>query len=276
MEVPEKKNILPLILSMIDNLPPMPENIVKLRKICADSNSSFKDLVPIIEKDPGFCADILHIANSAFYGIKHKVESVREAVRYIGFNSVVDFVSISFSNTIVRGHFSGIGNLDEYFTHSNNVAIATKYLAQVAGKTPEDQEFYSIAGLLHDIGRLVILTVSDHDVRSLIDDMSDHHLELIQREYDIFGIDHCLIGKQICEKWHFSEELQMAVLRHHTPLKEPFAETAAFILLAHFIAMRDFPINQVLSLYPPEITALLRLRADNIIKARQLFLGNPE
>ncbi|MBN2163050.1 MAG: HDOD domain-containing protein [Pontiellaceae bacterium] len=272
MEQSDKDRILQKILSLIESLPPIPENIQRMRAVCANPNSSFRDLVPIIEKDPCLCADILHMANSAYFGLTHKVESVREAVRYIGFNSVVDFITVSFSNKAVRAQFSSIRNLEEYFAHSNNVAKATRCLAKAAGKRSEVQEFYTIAGLLHDIGRLVILMVSDAKERLFLDDMSDDSPELTAEEHDLFGVDHCLVGKRICEKWNFSAELQTAILRHHSPIKDPFCDTAAFILLAHFVSMEDFPLAQVTAFYPAGINARLGLSPEMIVEARNLFL----
>ena len=271
MNVPDKKLVLQQVLSAIENLPPMPENIVKMRKVCANPDASFVDLVPIIESDPGFCADILHIANSAYYGLRHTVESVREAVRYMGFNSVVDYLAVSFSKKVVRSEFSSIKNLEEYFVHSNSIALATKCLAKAAGRSAEVQEFYTIAGLLHDVGRLVILMVSDPQIQSYIGDLSESKPELSQEEYNLLGVDHCFIGKQICEKWQFSEELQTAILRHHTPIKEPFCKTAAFIMLAHFIAMEDFPISRVVDFYPPETSEKMGIDADMVNRARSLY-----
>ena len=270
-ELKSQESLLERILTLIESLPPMPENILEMRRICANPNASFVDLVPIIEKDPGLCADVLRVANSAYFGVSHTVESVREAVRYIGFNSVVDFISVSFSKKALNDQFSAIRNLEEYFEHSNSVSHATRCLAIAAGKKPEIQEFYAIAGLLHDVGRLVILMVSDAQVRSFSDDMASYNQELLKDEYDVFGINHCLVGKQICEKWKFSKELQTAILMHHSPTKEPRSETAAFIMLAHFIAMDDFPISQVISFYPPEMMARLNLGADRIRKARELY-----
>lgn len=271
MIAPDKDAMLQKVLSAIENLPPMPENIVKMRKICANPNSSFSDIVPIIEKDPGFCADILHMANSAYYGIPHTVESVHEAVRYIGFRHVIDFISVSFSKKAIKSQFSGIQNLNDYFAHSNSVALATKCLAKTSGKPSDVQEFYTIAGLLHDIGRLIILIASDPQFRSFIDDMAGCDLDQTEKEMNFFGIDHCQVGKKICEKWRFSDALQTAILRHHTPHIEPLCETGAFILLAHFLAMRNFPIEQVTSFYPDEINNRLGLNAAIITQAREMF-----
>ena len=267
----EKEDHIEEILELIDEIPPMPENIVKLRQICANSNSSFKDIMPILEKDPGFCADILHMANSAYYAVNHRVESVNEAVRYIGFNSVVDLVSISFSNNIVKKYFSGIKNLNQYFTHSNQIALATKMLAKAAQKNTEEQDFYATTGLLHDIGRLIIMMVSDSEIRDLIGHSWQEHPDLITKETTIFGINHCVVGKRICEKWHFSQAMQDAILHHHAPLKHGLHKEATFILLAHFISMENMTCEQIFQLFPENVFEKLGLSLESLRKAKNLY-----
>lgn len=269
--VKSKEEFLQEILSLIDSFPQLPDNIIKLKQICANQNSSFRDIVPIIEKDAGMCADILHMANSAYFAVSHEVESISEAVRYIGFNAISDFVTIAFSHRIINGEFKNVKNLDKYFKHSEEVAAATKCLARSAEKPAEYIEFFTIAGLLHDIGRLIILLVSDAKMRTFLGNSWDHKSDTDAIEKIIFGINHCEIGRMICEKWNFSQQLQRAVLNHHAPLKGEYSEEAAFILLAHFITMDDFPTEQIAKIYPRELLDQLNLSREKIYMARAMY-----
>ena len=149
------------MLTIVDRLPPLPDNIIRLRRTCNDPNASFDDLTAIIERDPGLAADVLHISNSAYFSVGHQVESIPEAVKYIGFRGVGDYVAVTFSKRIVKEFFKDIPNLVEYFNHSDEISRATTLLARCAGKNRAVQNFYTVAGLLHDIGRLVIYLVSD-------------------------------------------------------------------------------------------------------------------
>lgn len=261
------------ILSIINRLPPMPENIIRLRQVCADPNASYKDIVPIIEKDPAFCTDILRMANSAYFGLSHTVESISEAIRYIGFNSVAEFVAISFSNKVLKSEFAKVKELDDYFKHSKEIATATKFLAKCAGKSAREQEFFTIAGLLHDIGRLVILLVSDKEAHKLLSHNWNHQFDRAEKEEDIFGTNHCEIGQEICSKWEFSDQLQEAVLRHHAPLKGELNQEAAYILLAHFISMRDFPAQSIINLYPIDVLEEIGLSYEKILDAQAMYDG---
>ena len=268
-----KEDTIDRVLGMVNKLPPMPDNVVKLRKVCADPNVRFKDFVPLIEQDPGLCADILHMSNSAHFGVGHPVETISEAVRFFGMDHLVDFVSISFSEKVVRKYFSGIRDLNEYFRHSRTVSLAAKILAKKAGKSAVEQEFYAVAGLLHDIGRLILIIVGDDESAELIGNNWEYIEDLVHKEQELLGIDHCNVGNKICGKWQFSEKLQEAVLRHHTPiLTDDFNEEAAFVLLAHFVSMTDFPIDMLLTVYPEDIIEKMGLSIDRITAARSDYI----
>lgn len=257
------------VIELINQLPPIPDNIVKLRRLCSDPNVRFKDFIPIIEKDPGLCADVLHMSNSVYFGVGHKVESVGEAVRYFGMGHLVDYLSISFSNKIIRKEFSEIKDLNEYFKHSKIISTSTKILSQIAGKSIIDQEFFSIAGLLHDIGRLIILLVADKEAASIIGTDWMFIEDQIKKEEMLLGLDHTIVGEKICEKWEFSHYLQEAIRRHHVPLDGIFYEQAAFILIAHFVSMKDFPIEMVYSILPEKIMNYMKLTKDKLQEARK-------
>ena len=139
------------IVSLIDHLPPMPNNIIRLRKAAADPNVNFNQLVPILKEDPGLCADILHIANSAFYGVHHTVDTIDEAVRYFGVEHLIEFVSVSFSEKTVKKFFHHVKNLNDYFDHSRQISTAAYLLAKHAKKSVHEQNQFAIAGLLHDL-----------------------------------------------------------------------------------------------------------------------------
>ncbi len=262
------------VIGLINQLPPMPDNITKLRRLCADPNVRFKDFVPLIEGDPGLCADILHMANSAYFGVGHSVESISEAVRYFGMTHLVDFISISFSDKVIKHNFSDIENLNEYFKHSRIVSLATKIVAKVAGKSTTEQEFFSIAGLLHDIGRLIVIVAAGKDRLEVKATDWMFIEDQVKKEELLLGMDHTIVGEKICEKWDFSSTLQKAVRRHHVPFDDTFYEEAAFIFIAHFTAMSDFPIDMVYTALPENIMLELNLTKDKLVEARCMIEEN--
>ena len=267
------------IISVIAGLPPMPEKHPQNPSRLFQFNILFSGPRSHHRKKTPACVPISCTWPTRLISVfRMKWKTVSEAVRYIGFNGVADFVAIFFfPQSSAFAILENQKTSTPIFAHSNDVARAVRCLTKAAGKSPMLQEFYAVAGLLHDIGRLVILLVNNTAIRTFSDDMSHYNQELTRDEINTFGVDHCVVGKQICEKWQFSPELQTAILRHHSPIKEPFCEPAAFIMLGHFLSMSDFPIQQVTSFYPPDINARLGLDEATITRARELYsnTGNP-
>jgi len=266
-----KKNKTDEIIELVDTLPPMPNNILLLRKAIADPNVNFSMLAPIIKEDSGLCADILRMANSAYYGVHHRVETIDEAIRYIGINHLIDFVSISFSEKAIKKSFPKIKELDDYFVHARQISLASMILLKAAKRSPKEQNVASIAGLLHDIGRLIIMIVGDASLAELLGHTYETFSHVVQDEQELLGIDHCEIGMKICHKWQFPEHLQETILRHHTPVDGNVCEEAAAVFLAHFLCMDDFPDDMLLHIYPPEVQEQLGFSTDIILKAKELF-----
>jgi len=271
-----QKEFIEEIIQHVNHLPPMPANIIKLRKASQDPHANFAMLSPLIEEDPGLCADILHMANSAFYGVNHQVDTIQEAIRYFGMKPLIDFISLSFSNKAIKKSYSSIKNLDQYFIHSKQIAIASRILSKHAGKNRQYQDFFHVSGLLHDIGRLIVLVVSDEKSTNLIGDSWKDVANIIQKEKECLGVDHCFIGMKICKKWQFSERLQQTILRHHSPVKNDICEEAAFILLSHFISMKEIPEEMLLKVYSTEVMKQIGLTEKAIIEAREDYFNNPE
>ena len=270
---PEQHAYLAEMLAIVDRLPPLPDNILRLRRSCGDQNASFDDLAAIIERDPGLAADVLHIANSAYFSVGHQVESIPEAVRYIGFRGVADYVTIAFSKRVVKEFFKDIPDLFDYFKHSDDVSRATTILARCAGRPRIMQDFYTVTGLLHDIGRLVIYLVSDAKILHALRHEQFHKPNLADKEKELLGVNHCFIGMKLCEKWAFSQQLQTAVLKHHSPLSNGYYEDAAFVLLGHFISMSDMSIEQIMLLFPMNVYPLMGLDREKIEQARAMFFS---
>ena len=197
---PDQHTYLTEMLAIIDRLPPLPENILRLRRSCGDPNASFDDLAAIIERDPGLAADVLHIANSAYFSLGHQVESIPEAVKYIGFRGVGDYVTAAFSKKVVKEFFKDIPDLFDYFKHSDDISRATMILARCAGKPREMLDFYTVTGLLHDIGRLVIYLVSDAKILHALRNEPFHKPNLADKEKELLGVNNCFIGMKLCEK----------------------------------------------------------------------------
>ncbi|WP_432740318.1 HDOD domain-containing protein [Methylobacter sp. G7] len=198
----------------LTDLPSMPVLLVEaLQQI-----NGQQDLTTLIDKiilDPAMTLRILRIVNSPFYGISREIGSLREAIVLLGFNRVRDvLVSFCFSNMLIARHKDF--NYRQLWHHSVAVAECARQLACLSGNSTE---FAFTAGLLHDIGRLVIDRLFPGEFNQIINESAT---PLIETERRILGFDHMSIGGMAAQHWNLPVAIQQAIEQHETP---PEADT---------------------------------------------------
>ncbi len=203
------------ILNQVDSLPPLPSTVSKVLAVTADPESSQDDLVNAILPDQAMCVTILKFANSAFFGIPRDVATMSKAVNVLGFNEVHNIVL----GKAVFNSFKKIGRKNKkaitaFWYHSFSCGLAAKILAK---DMKYSQSEFFIAGLIHDIGKLILLTVVPEDYPPILELAATDQIQSRQEELDSFGIDHCQVGFKILNRWLFPKRLLTSVASHHHP-----------------------------------------------------------
>lgn len=201
--------------SRLTDLPSMPVLLVEaLQQI-----NGQQDLTTLIDKiilDPAMTLRILRIVNSPFYGMPREIGSLREAIVLLGFNRIRNvLVSFCFSNMLIARHKDF--NYRQFWHHSMAVAECARQLACLSGNSPD---FAFTAGLLHDIGRLVIDRLFPDEFNQIIHESAT--TPLIETERRILGFDHMSIGGMAAQHWNLPVAIQQAIEQHETP---PEADT---------------------------------------------------
>lgn len=259
------------VAEIVYRLPPMPENIDKLLQVGAGREQDVKLAVLLIADDPGLCAELLHLANCCFARTDH-IETIEEAVDKVGIEPLVQLIGTSYANETIREEFSALTHLDEYFDHSREISKACRILADIAGLPKHEREMYNVAGLIHDLGRLIIMIAADKTSAPLMGTSWDQMTSIVHSEQEILGMNHCDIGQDVCEKWNFSPVLQEGVLRHHTPLvKDDFSYPGTLIFLSHFVSTSDFTGEILAGIMPDGLFARLGITAADFDKARERY-----
>lgn len=196
------------------NLPAMPVLLMDaLDQLNGKQN--LNTLVDKISQDPSMVLRLLRIANSPFYGMPREIGSLRETIVLLGLNRVRDLlISICFSNSLPVRHKDF--NYQAFWHHSMAVAECSKQLAALASINPD---FAFTAGLLHDIGRLLIVVLFPDDFSRIITDTST---SLMETERRILGFDHAGIGGMAAQQWNLPVIIQEAIQQHETQA-EPLA-----------------------------------------------------
>lgn len=191
------------------NLPPVSVLLMEaLQQL--DGKQDLTTLVDKISLDPSITVRILRIVNSPFYGMSREIGSLREAIVLLGFNRIRDIlVSIGFSKIMPASHEDF--NYRHLWHHSMAVAECTRQLAGLSGNS---LDFAFTAGLLHDIGRLLIVVLFPDEFSRLVK-VSAHFG--IETEQELLGFNHATIGGKAAQYWNLPQQIQEAIEQHETP-----------------------------------------------------------
>ena len=207
------------ILQRIKNcktLPAIPALPLQVLQMCRNEKTSAQQVADIISKDPSFVAKLLNVANSGFYGgSRHKVTTVTHAVTLLGMNSIA---TLAFCFSLYRDlRKKGGGAFDHtHFWHRCILASLTaKILAKRVGVTNEEEIF--LAGLLQDLGILVMSEAFGNEYGLLYKNAEQDHQELEALERGRWNTDHCEIGAWLAETWELPQLLQESVRGSHDP-----------------------------------------------------------
>lgn len=206
------------IIQKIDLLSPVSATGDRLMEIIFNPDSSLTEIVDVIKYDQGMTANLLRICNSAYFGLRTKVVSIRQAVAYLGMNNI--------AGAVMMGHFSknftaAQGGYDlnegELWKYSVSSALIAKSLAEKQRHNNIPCLFTS--ALLKDIGKIILSTYIKEAFQKIVLSVQNDGLTFLEAEKKIIGIDHAELGARVAEKWRFSPEMVFIIRNHHDPLK---------------------------------------------------------
>lgn len=205
------------LLPKIRQLPSMPTLYVELVQMIGDPNVGIDDIGAVIARDMSMTAMVLRLVNSAYFGLRHRVSSVTDAAKYMGVETLRSLVLSSkvFSqyNNMQIGSFSAEG----LWKHSMECAIAAKSTARMegAGQKMSDEAF--VAGILHDIGKLVLSVNFKDSYKEVVKMVDQKHLSYHEAEQAVFGANHADVGAHILSYWGLPSPIVEAIGFHHAP-----------------------------------------------------------
>lgn len=218
------------IKSEVTALPPFRETILQANKMLSDPDISARDLASVLRYDVGATANILKICNSAYFGLKVPVNNLQQAIVHIGNQELKNILIISGTMPYFTGTQSGYeGEYGELLRHSIATALLAKRLGDYLDK-PDEVLF--LAGLLHDVGKLVLGAHVKDEYPAIIQRVEQESLPFHEVEKEVLGISHDEVGGMILEHWNFPEEITSAVRRHHTFDVAEQPDTALIVALS--------------------------------------------
>lgn len=204
----------------IDKLPALPTTVMKVIEICRDPNLKPADLNRVISLDPVLTGAVLKLINSAYYSLTEKVTSIVRAIIMLGINTVKNLaLSTAVLDKMETTGSIGSLNMEGYWRHCLGVGVTAKKIAIKTGTNEKMVEEYFIAGLLHDIGKVVLNKAVSEEYIKIIIKSDMESADLIDCETQMLQTNHIEIAKSICDRWKFTPELYDAITCHHSPFE---------------------------------------------------------
>jgi putative nucleotidyltransferase with HDIG domain len=202
------------VVEQIDLLAPIPAIASQIMTKSADPDSSLAEIADLIVNDPALTANLLKICNSAYFALPRKVESVKDAVAWVGLDQIVELVvTNSVSNNFNKGlEGYGLGE-GELWRHAVTSAHVAKSLAQRYGASQNKHLIYT-AALLKDIGKLILGRFVAFSFEKIDILVHSQGYSFNDAEKNVIGMNHEELGAMVAEKWSFSEKL-IYIIRHH-------------------------------------------------------------
>ncbi|MCC7435360.1 MAG: HDOD domain-containing protein [Methanoregulaceae archaeon] len=218
-----------------ENLPVLPQVATAVLKLADDPNASARNLEKLIERDPALAAKTLRVANSSYYGLSN-VATIARAISILGLNTIRSLViSVSYQQ-MISGRISA-KNFDKVAFWSHSLAVATA--ARILGKMqrPEKAEELYIAGMMHDVGWLVLDRFYPGDLEEAIRIAKAETVTMCTAEERLLGFDHGVVGGLLAEKWGLPVPLQNAIKFHHNVDGDSeYSELTSIISMADYLA----------------------------------------
>lgn len=206
----------------IEELPPLPDIVVKLLHASRDPNVSVRDMVELIKYDPALTVKVLRLCNSSYYGLPRKINSIQEALVYIGTDTLINFVLAGCLSSFYQQAQSGYGlGKGELWRHSVACAIASQRIASCRTEDARGQSF--TAGLLHDIGKIVLNTYVNNKIEPILNIIETEQVPFGEAERRVLGFSHSQAGAHLARHWNLPEGLIEAIEYHQEPHKAPSA-----------------------------------------------------
>ncbi|MGC9963996.1 MAG: response regulator [Syntrophobacteraceae bacterium] len=222
------------VVSGIESLPSLPELYSQVVDELNSADGSLNKIGEIISRDSGMSAKILQLVNSAFFGLPRQVTSAVKAVQFLGFDTVKALVLTVKVFSMFSRSDSAEYSVDDLWRHSFGTGICARAIANGEKWGQESMDEAFMAGLLHDIGKLILVEKFPSECLEVIKKIH-HNARLCDAEREVFGTSHAQIGAYLLGIWGLSEPIIKTVAYHHSPglCPDPAPEVLAAVYLAN-------------------------------------------
>ena len=232
------------LLQQDSELSSRPEIFIRVSELLDDENSTSIKIGQVVETDPSLTSRILKMVNSAYYGFQHNVASISQAISILGRNRIHQILI----GAVLGGVFGNMKNnvffMEDYWHQSVKTAILSRLLCKQSAISEQSEALFT-AGLLHQIGRLILVQKMPELSMLVQQSIEEGSENIYQAEERIFGYTHCEVGAAFIENWGLPAILVEVTKYHHLPNEsEQFEEEVKMVNLARNLSFLVAPIDQ--------------------------------
>ncbi len=208
-------NVTEKIMTGVNNLPTLPTVYSTLAEAIENPLTSSDKLASIISNDQVSVFKILKIVNSPFYGFRGRIDTISQAIFHLGFTEVKNTVfALSVINFFSKDKTLLNFRPVDFWAHSIAVGIATRMIGAAIGE--KNLENYFLAGIIHDIGKLIFFEYAHNDYARALELVESKKCSIKDAETEVMGIDHSRAGHLLASRWKLPQSIQNSVLYHHS------------------------------------------------------------
>ncbi|CAN2040064.1 HDOD domain-containing protein [Candidatus Magnetomoraceae bacterium gMMP-15] len=214
-------NIPQKVIDVIEKTSPFPRSISRILELTSDIECSPRDLVNVIKHDPVLTIKLLKLVNSPYFGLSRSITTVNQAAVYVGVNTIKNMaLSMAAVASLPARNWADFA-VKDFWLHSLATASGAKLLAVKIGVSATESEEYFVAGLLHDIGKMVISLFFPKEFFFALKKAMETQTPLYLAEKEFIGASHPEIGALLGKKWMLPEVLVECIKCHHILPKSP-------------------------------------------------------
>lgn len=233
------RNMMIKKIERLTDLPTLPSVAMELNRMLQDLNTPIDKLVEFLEQDQALVVKLLKLVNSSFYGFKSRIANLRHAVALVGYSTIQNaVVAVSIIDCVKVKNSVDNFNISSFWTHAIGVAVMSRYLA-VRTKLVTSEDAFT-AGLIHDIGKIVLLNSFPDVFVSLLHTMREKQISFYAAEREANTCPHTQVGGLLARRWLLPDILVRAIQHHHGTAAQDRAN-----LLAGLVGVADVLIKTI-------------------------------
>jgi putative nucleotidyltransferase with HDIG domain len=217
-------------------LPSPPVVVTKVLNMLKDPNFNVRELSRVISDDPSLASRVLSMSRSPRYAQRFQPQSVHQAILVLGLQTLRNIVIASAAESFLarKNKIS-----ERLWVHSLAAALTARIVAKRVRYV--DPELAFLAGLLHDVGEMVLFNSDPRGFEKIVEDVQQSNASIVRKEVEVYGFDHAAVGVALLDFWNIDEQVSEALLIHHKGSDNSAGTLASIIDMADLICSRaDF------------------------------------